>query len=161
MTPTRIRTLLGTAVVFAVLSWLLLSRVYATLPLAPWTVLPAVLIAAGVEAYLGYGLRARILRRPGTRPADPMYVARVAALAKASSLTAALIGGVAAGFTVTAAGALPARAAGHDVFTAGMTFGGTVILALAALYLEHCCRVPDNPGPGRYVPPPRQADPFH
>jgi len=69
-------------------------------------VLPAVLIAAGAEAYLGYGLRARILRRPGTRPPDPMYVARVAALAKASSLTAALIGGIAAGFTVTAAGAL-------------------------------------------------------
>ena len=71
MTPTRIRTLLGTAGVFAVLSWLLLSRVYATLPLAPWTVLPAVLIAAGVEAYLGYGLRARILRILGDREPSP------------------------------------------------------------------------------------------
>jgi hypothetical protein len=161
MTPTRIRTLLGTAVAVGVLSWLLLRIAYATLPPVPWTVLPAVLIAAGVEAYLGYGLRGRILRRPGTRPADPMYVTRMAALAKATSLTAAVIGGAAAGFVVTAASSLPARAAGHDVLTAASTFGGTVILALAALYLEYCCRVPDDPGAGRYVPPPRSADHFH
>ena len=162
MTPTRIRTLLATAVVFGVVSWLLLRLVYASLPPAPWTVLPALLIAAAAEAYLGYGLRARIRRRPGTKPADPMYVARMVALAKASSLTAAVIGGIAAGFTLAAVSALPARAAGHDVLTAGTTSGGAVVLAIAALYLENCCRVPDDPDAHRYAPPPPPpVDPFH
>lgn len=162
MTPTRIRTLLGTAAAFGVVSWLLLRLVYTSLPPAPWTVLPALLIAAAAEGYLGYGLRARILRRSGTKPADPMYVARMVALAKASSLTAAVIGGIAAGLTVAAAAALPARAAGQDVLTAATTFGGAIILAVAALYLEHCCRVPDDPDAHRYVPPPPPpVDPFH
>ena len=162
MTPTRIRGLLGTAVVSGVASWLLLRLVYSSLPPAPWTVLPALLIAAAAEAYLGYGLRARILRRPGTKPADPVSVARIVALAKASSLTAAVIGGIAAGFTAAAAGVLPARAAGHDVLTAGVTFAGAVVLAVAALYLEHCCRVPGEPGARPYVPPPPPpVDPFH
>jgi len=162
MTPTRISTLLGTAAAFGVVSWLLLRLVYTSLPPAPWTVLPALLIAAAAEGYLGYGLRARILRRSGTKPADPIYVARMVALAKASSLTAAVIGGIAAGLTVAAAGALPARAAGQDVLTAATTFGGAIILAVAALYLEHCCRVPDDPDAHRYVPPPPpQVDPFH
>ena len=47
------------------------------------------------------------------------------------------------------------------MIVAGTTFGTSVLLALAALYLEHCCRVPDDPGAGRYVPPPPPVDPFH
>ena len=91
----------------------------------------------------------------------PLYVTRMVALAKATSLTAAVIGGVAAGFAVAAASSLPASVPSHDVIIAGTTFGASVLLALAALYLEHCCRVPDDPGPGQYVPPPPPADHFH
>jgi hypothetical protein len=84
------------------------------------------------------------------------------ALAKASSLAAAVIAGVAAGFAGAAAGSLPARAAGHDVLTGSITFGAAVVLAAAALYLEHCCRVPDDPDAARYLPPPpAPTDPFH
>jgi uncharacterized membrane protein YbhN (UPF0104 family) len=133
MTPTRVRTLLLIAVVLAVVSWLLLRAVYGSLPSVPWTMVPALVIAAGGEAITGRGLRARILGRPGAKPVPPLQVARVAALAKASSLAAAVIGGVAAGFAAAAGGSLPARAAGHDVLTGSVTFGAAVLL----------------PGPGR------------
>ncbi|MBV9794951.1 MAG: DUF3180 domain-containing protein [Actinobacteria bacterium] len=162
MTPTRLRTLLLITVAVAAVSWLLLRTVYSSLPSFPWTMLPALVIAGGGEAITARGLRARILGQPGTKPVPPLQVARMVALAKASSLAAALIGGVAAGFAAAAAGSLPAHAAGHDVFVATCTFGGAVLLAAAALYLEYCCRVPDDPDAARYVPPPPPpADPFH
>ena len=162
MTPTRLRTLFLIAVAVAAVSWLLLRTVYGSLPSFPWTMVPALVIAAGGEAITGRGLRARILGRPGTKPVPPLQVARMVALAKASSLAAAVIAGVAAGFAAAAAGSLPARAAGHDVLTSGSTFGAAVVLAVAALYLEYCCRVPEDPDAARYVPPPPPpADPFH
>jgi len=161
MTPTRTRTLLLIAVAFAVVSWLVVRLVYTTLPPLPWTMVPALAIAAAAEAWTGRGLRARILGRPGTKAPQPLYVARMVALAKASSLAAAVIGGIAAGFAVSAAGSLPASVPRHDVISAGTTLFASVLLALAALYLEHCCRVPDDPGTDQYAPPPRPADHFH
>src|ERR1700744_1393736 len=109
MTPTRLRTLMGIAVALAVVSWLLLRTVYSSLPSFPWTMVPALIIAAGGEAITGRGLRARILGRPGAKAVPALQVARMVALAKASSLAAAVIGGVAAGFAGAAAGPLPAR----------------------------------------------------
>src|ERR1700722_3064968 len=138
MTPTRLRTLFLIAVVVAAVSWLLLRAAYGSLPTLPWTMVPALVIAAGGEVITGRGLQGRILRRPGAKPVPPLQVARMVALAKASSLAAAVIGGLAAGFAGAAAGSLPARAAGHDVFTGSITFGAAVMLAAAALYLEHC-----------------------
>ena len=162
MTPTRLRTLFLIAAAIAVASWLVLRAVYGSLPPFPWTMVPALVIAAGGEAITGQGLRARILGRSGTKPVPPLQVARMVALAKASSLAAALIAGVAAGFAGAAASSLPARAAGHDVLTSSSTFGAAVLLAVAALYLEHCCRVPEDPDAARYVPPPPPpVDPFH
>jgi Protein of unknown function (DUF3180) len=161
MTPTRVWTLLVTAAAFAVVTWLVVRLVYSSLPPLPWTMVPALVIAAGAEALTGRGVRARILGRPGTKPPLPLYVARLVALAKASSLTAAVVGGVAAGFAAGAAGSLPSSVPRHDVITAGATLGASVLLALAALYLEHCCRVPGDPDRGQYVPPPRPADHFH
>src|ERR1700760_1944309 len=97
MTPTRLRTLIGIAVALAVVSWLLLRTVYSSLPSFPWTMVPALIIAAGGEAITGRGLRARILGRPGAKPVPALQVARMVALAKASSLAAAVIGGGRAG----------------------------------------------------------------
>jgi hypothetical protein len=162
MTPTRLRTLFLIAVVVAAVSWLVLHAVYGSLPPLPWTMVPALIIAAGGEVITGRGLQARILRRPGAKPVPPLQVARMVALAKASSLAAAVIGGLAAGFAGAAAGSLPAPAARHDVFAASSTFVAAVVLAVAALYLARCCRVPVDPDAARYVPPPAPpTDPFH
>ena len=79
------------------------------------------------------------------KPAAPLFVSRMVALAKASSLAAAIIAGFAAGFDVYLSGSLSASVPRQDALTAVITFAAAVVLACAALYLENCCRVPEDP----------------
>jgi hypothetical protein len=144
--PTRVSTLVIIAVVCAAAGWLLLRAVYAKLPPLPWTGVPALLIAAVAEAWIGRDLKARIAGRPGSKPAEPLFVSRMVALAKASSVAAAIIAGFAAGFDFYLAGSLSASTPRQDALTAVITFVAAVLLACAALYLEYCCRVPGDPG---------------
>jgi hypothetical protein len=178
MKPTRISTLVIIAVVCAAVGWLLLRAVYAKLPPLPWTGVPALLIAAVAEAWMGRDLKTRIAARhgsgleagrgsgqgsrrgsgqgagpgsgrsapPGPKPDDPQFVSRMVALAKASSVAAAIIAGFAAGFDFYLAGSLTASTPRQDALTAAITFVAAVLLACAALYLEYCCRVPADPG---------------
>jgi hypothetical protein len=145
--PTRVSTLVAVAVVCAALGWLLLRTLYAKLPPLPWTGVPALLIAALAEAWTGRDLKARIARRgEGVKPVAPLFVSRMVALAKATSLAAAIIAGFAAGFDIYLAGSLSASVPRQDALTAVITFAAAVVLACAALYLENCCRVPEDPG---------------
>jgi uncharacterized protein DUF3180 len=142
MTPTRIRTLLAAAAVCAVLAWLLLRIVYVSLPPLPWTGIPGLLVLALAEAWSGRSLRARLRGRG--RPIPPIAVARMAALAKASSLAAALIGGLAVGFFAYVAGSLSKTSFRGDAFASGGTALAAAALVVAALYLEYGCRVPPS-----------------
>ena len=63
MKPTRTSTLAVVAVVCALAAWLLLKLVYASLPPLPWTGVPALLVAALAEAWMGLDVRARIAGR--------------------------------------------------------------------------------------------------
>ncbi|HEV2536983.1 MAG TPA: DUF3180 family protein [Streptosporangiaceae bacterium] len=152
MKPTRVSTLAVVAVVCAALGWLLLRSLYSRLPPLPWTGVPALLIAALAEAWTGRDLKARIAARGsgqgtgrGLKPVAPMFVSRMVALAKASSLAAAIIAGLAAGFDIYLSGSLSASVPRQDALTAVVTFAAAVVLACAALYLENCCRVPADP----------------
>src|SRR5262249_59352327 len=91
MMPTRARPLVLTAVVCAAGMWLLLHEVYTSLPVLPWSGVPALALLAIAEAICGRSVRARLHGR-GT-PIPPIAVARLAVLAKASSLAGAAIGG--------------------------------------------------------------------
>jgi hypothetical protein len=167
--PTRVSTLVVVTVVCAVLGWLVLRGLYQRLPPLPWTGVPALLIAALAEAWTGRDLKARIAARRGSgqgarrgsgqgagrgsgqeagrglKPPAPLFVSRMVALAKASSLAAAVIAGFAAGFDVYLSGSLSASVPRQDALTAVITFAAAVVLACAALYLEFCCRVPEDP----------------
>ena len=146
MKPTRISTLVIIAVVCAAAGWLLLRAVYAKLPPLPWTGVPALLIAAVAEAWTGRDLKARISgRRQGLKPVAPLFVTRMVALAKATSVAAAIIAGFTAGFDFYLAGSLNASTPREDALTAVITFVAAVVLACAALYLENSCRVPEDP----------------
>ena len=146
MKPTRISTLVIIAVVCAAAGWLLLRSVYSKLPPLPWTGVPALLIAAVAEAWTGRDLKARISgRRQGLKPVAPLFVTRMVALAKATSVAAAIIAGFAAGFDFYLAGSLNASTPREDALTAVITFVAAVVLACAALYLENSCRVPEDP----------------
>ena len=146
MTPTKARTLVLTALVCAVGMWLLLRQVYTSLPPLPWSGVPALGLLAIAEAITGRNVRARLAGR-GT-PIPPIAVARIAALAKASSLAAALIGGLAAGFLIYVAGSLDKPAYRSDAVVSGATLGAAALLIAAALYLEAGCRVPPGPDQG-------------
>ncbi len=145
MRPTRTSTLAVVAVVCALAAWLLLRSVYEHLPPLPWTGVPALLVAAAAEAWMGRDLQARIAGRRGLKPAAPLFVSRMVALAKASSLAAAAIAGLAAGFVIYLSGSLNAAIPRQDALTAAVTFAAAVLLACAALYLEYSCRVPNTP----------------
>ncbi|HEV8278809.1 MAG TPA: DUF3180 domain-containing protein [Streptosporangiaceae bacterium] len=148
MTPTRVWTLVIIAAVCAIISWLLLRQVYSVLPALPWTGVPALLLLAAGEAWSGRSLRARLRGRG--RPVHPIAVARMAALAKATSLAAACVGGFAAGFLLYVAPSLDKAAYRADAYASAGTFVSAVVLILAALYLENGCRVPtQKDGPGQ------------
>ena len=162
MKPTRAWTLLLTAVFAAAVTWALLNAVYASLPPLTWTGVPALLIAAGVEAWAGRDLRGRIQGKRGTRPAPPLFVARIVALAKASSQTAALLAGICVGFMIYLSGMAGAPTPRADLVDASLSFGACLVLLAAALFLEYCCRVPRDPDDDDdAVPPPPPQSPFH
>jgi Protein of unknown function (DUF3180) len=157
MSPTRIRGLLAIAVVCAGGTWALLVHAYSSLPPLPWTMVLTLLLLAVVEARAGYLIKARISgkRRPGRsddgtwplprpRQMHPIAIARTAAAAKASALAAAVIGGVACGFVLDLARSLSEPIPRQDTFTALGILGSSVVLAVAALYLERSCRVPPD-----------------
>jgi hypothetical protein len=79
------------------------------------------------------------------KPPAPLFVSRMVALAKASSLAAAIIAGFTAGFDIYLSGSLSASVPRQDALTAVITFAAAVVLVCAALYLENCCRVPEDP----------------
>ena len=162
MKPTRTRTLLLIIVLAAAVTWAVLDAVYASLPPLTWTGVPALLIAAGVEAWAGRDLRARIQGKRGARPAPPLFVAWIVALAKASSQTAALLAGICAGFMIYLSGMASAPTPRADLVDASLSFGACLVLLAAAMFLEYCCRVPRNPEDDNdQVPPPPSQSPFH
>jgi hypothetical protein len=144
MTPTRPRFLLLIALVCGAITWALLHLVYSRLPQLTWSAVPALLIAAAMEAWMGRNLRARIAGERG-EPAPPLFVARVLVLAKATAQVAAIFGGGAIGFMIYLSVMLNASTPRADMVTAGLTFAAALLLSCAALWLEYCCRVPRPP----------------
>ena len=109
----------------------------------------SLLLISVFEAYTALAIRGRLDGRPGTKPIMPILVARYAALAKASSLSATLAAGAWSG--VVAFAALHRdqfRYADRDIVLGGAGVVAAVLLVVAALYLERACRVrhpPENP----------------
>ena len=126
MTPTRPRTLLLIGVIALAVTWALLTVVYASLPPLTWTLVPALLIGAALEAWTGRDLRARIQGRERARGrCRLLFVARMVALAKASSQAAALLAGVSAGFVIYLSGMTDAPTPRTDLVDASLSFGAS------------------------------------
>jgi Protein of unknown function (DUF3180) len=144
MNPTRPWTLLAVAAVCAVAAWLVVRASFSDLPTLSWTGAPALVLLAAAEALSGRNLRAKIMGRRDGKPLAPIAVARMAALAKASSLGGAAFGGLAAGFFAYTAGFLNLTVPRSDAINSGVTAVAAGILVAAALYLERCCRAPSR-----------------
>ncbi|MBB5956685.1 hypothetical protein FHS29_003271 [Saccharothrix tamanrassetensis] len=142
---TKPRDLLAAGLIAGLLAHLLLRLAYDTLPPLPTFAGFTLLVIAVVDLVLAFSLRARIQRRPGTAPVQPLTAARAVALAKASSLLGAIMAGAWAGVLIYV---LPVRgefeAADHDLGSAIVGVVCAVALIGAALWLEHCCRTPKD-----------------
>jgi hypothetical protein len=143
---TKPRDLLAAGLVAGLLVHLLVRLSYDTLPPLPTFAGFTLLVIAVVNLWLAFSLRARILRKPGAEPVQPLTAARAVALAKASSLLGAIMLGAWAGVLVYV---LPVRgefeAAGNDVVSAVVGVVCAGLLIGAALWLEHCCKTPPDP----------------
>jgi hypothetical protein len=143
--PTRLPVLAVALIVAAALTWAVVRFLYTSLPLLPWTMLPSLLLLALGELYTALLTRARIQRRPGTKPIEPLVAARLAALAKASAHGAAVLAGIFGGIAIFLASSLDKPTPRRDFFVSGGTGLAAIALIVGALVLEHACRVPKGP----------------
>jgi hypothetical protein len=145
MKPTRPPFIIALVVILALITWAVLDTAYVSLPPLPWSAVPTLLLLALGEAFTGWNVLRRIRRKPGTRPVEPLAVARMAALAKASAHAAAVLAGVFAGFALGLADSLDKQTPRDDFFVSLGTFLSALALVGAAYFLEFACRVPKDP----------------
>lgn len=149
MGPTRKRDLTAATVLAAVAAYLLVVLTYRWFP--PITLLTGVslLAVAIAEAGWAFYVRSKIADGEiGDAPGwlHPLAVARAVVIAKASAWVGAVVLGWWAGvlvYLLPRRGTL--RVAGED--TAGAVVAAVCALALvvAALWLQHCCKSPNDP----------------
>lgn len=146
VTPIRPRDLVLSALVTAVLAHLAVRLTYGSLPVFPLGAGVPLAVLGVAEAVGGRELRARIRRRPGTRPVPPLVAARAVLVARASALAGAImVGGWAGLLAYTAPRSAELVAASGDTTAAAVGLVGAACLVAGALWLQHCCRTPDDP----------------
>ncbi len=141
------RDLGALALVVDVLAYVVVSWTYRSLPELPRTAPASLLLVGLVELQTAAITRRRLRGEAGTKPIEPITVARLVVLAKASSLTGAALAGAWAGvLAYTAPRAGEFGTAASDALTAGLGVAAAVVLVAGALVLERVCRVPKGPG---------------
>lgn len=145
MQPTRVRVLVAMALVCAALGWGLVQVVASwsgRLIPVPWLAAAALWIMAGALAYWTLLSRPRLQGRPDVKPMDPIVAARSAALAMAASRIGAVMLGFYAGVAFAMAGRLGTPSGAQAFWSATAASLGALGIVVAALWLEHACRIP-------------------
>lgn len=148
MSPTRSSVLAALALLVGILSWIVVSHEYNVLPALP-VVGPLTLVLLAIAEFMfAFSVRNR-LRNPNTpvrRRLEPIFVARLAVLAKASSHAAAVVAGLYGGFLIYTLTHLGKPKINSDSRASGLSVAASLALVGAALFLEYSCRVPRRPG---------------
>lgn len=149
MGPTRRRDLSATTVGVAIVAYVLVSLTYRWFPpITVWTGLSLLAVAA-VEAGWAFYVRSKIGDgKIGDGPGwlHPLAVARAVMISKASAWVGAIAVGWWIGvvvFLLPKRGVL--RVAGEDSAGAVVAAVSALALVVAALWLQHCCKSPDDP----------------
>lgn len=145
-------TLVALLVGVAALTWGVL-RVAETqgsaLPPLAWTAPAGVALLAVVVGVTAVALR----RRLGSgRPPDPLGMARMAVLGKASAHVGPIVGGLYAGYLVLLLPDLEIESRQDRAVLCGVALLAAVLLTVAGLLLERTCRV-RGAGQGTFEPP--------
>ncbi|MEV6429994.1 DUF3180 domain-containing protein [Nocardia sp. NPDC051463] len=147
--PTRIWDLLANVVIAAVIAWIATRLTYSNFPPISTFAGASLYPVAAIEVALAFVIRGRVNDHEigdGAHQLHPITAARAVALAKASAQVGSLAAGVWLGFlcwVLPQRGTLRAAAADSPSAVVGMLAG--VALVAAALWLEYCCRAPDDP----------------
>jgi hypothetical protein len=144
MMPTRSSILAALALGVGVLSWLVVRESYSSLPALPIVGPVTLVVLAVFELMYAFSVRSR-LRRPGNNPIEPLFIAKLAVLAKASSHAAAIVAGLYGGFLVYTVSNLGKSRINADSRASGLSVVASLALIGAALFLEYSCRVPRPP----------------
>lgn len=149
MGPTRKRDLVAATVVVAVLGYALVTGIYKWFPpITSWTGL-SLLAVAGAELGWAFYVRSKINDGEiGVGPGwlHPLSVARSVMVAKASAWVGAVVLGWWVGvlaFLIPRRGTL--RVASEDTPGAVVAAISALALVVAALWLQHCCKSPEEP----------------
>ncbi len=148
---TRVRDLAAVAIVGGFVGYLVVGVAYGSLPPFPRLGGLVAALLGIAEAVFGRGLRSRIMADRSLRdrpvpPPVPLTAARAVMTAKATSLAGSLLGGGWIGVFVhlyPKTGMLAAARA--DAVTAALGVAGALMMVAGALFLEHCCRAPEDP----------------
>lgn len=149
MGPTRKRDLAGAVAVVAIVGYVLVGVLYRWFPpLTIWTGLSLLAVALIVAGWAFY-VRAKINDGQigvGAGRLHPLTVARSVVIAKASAWVGAIVAGWWIGVLVYL---LPRRGelrvAGEDTPGAAVAAISALALVVAAVWLQHCCKSPEEP----------------
>ena len=149
---TRPRDLLAVGLVAVLVGYALVRLNYQRMPPLPRFAGVAAAILGIGEAIAGHGLRSRIRPPEHPRgaartrpPVPPLTAARAVMAAKATSLAGAALAGLWVGLLVYVLPSWTWRpAAQSDGVTGIIGLVGAVVMMGGALYLEYCCRAPDQ-----------------
>ncbi|MBJ8345972.1 DUF3180 domain-containing protein [Antrihabitans sp. YC2-6] len=149
MKPTRVWDLIALFLFAALAAWLLVRGFYGQLPPVHIYAGASLYPVAVIEFIAAFMIRSRINNHEiglGPRQLHPLTAAKAVALAKASALVGSASAGVWLGFLLFVfpqRSTLQAAVSDSPGAIVGLIAG--VVLVAAALWLEHCCRTPDEP----------------
>ncbi len=147
--PTRILDLVANVLIAAIVAWIATRVAYDSFPPISIFAGASLYPVAAIEAVLAFVIRARVNDHQigdGRHQLHPITAARAVALAKASAQVGSIAAGIWLGFlcwVFPQRGTLRAAAADSPGAIVGMLAG--VALVAAALWLEYCCRAPEDP----------------
>lgn len=153
MTRTKPLHLVVLAALGATLAWFLQTALTATghpIVIPPITLAFALALIGAIVVLMALPVR-RVSRRVEGATVDPFYATRVVMLAKASSLSGALLGGAGLGITAYLLSRSVIPGVGSVTMALASTVGAIVLL-VAGLVAEHMCTIPpedDDPHDGR------------
>ena len=146
-------TLVALLVAVAAISWGVLRVAEdqgAALPPLVWTAPAGVAVLAVVVLVTAVALRRRL---GNGRPPDPLGMARMAVLGKASAHVGPIVGGLYAGYLVILLPDLDIESRNERAVLCGVALLAAVLLTGAGLLLERTCRVRGGGRRSRHTPP--------
>lgn len=121
------------------------------LPSIPWSAVVVVWVVAGFVTVWALVARRRLHPKPGAPRMAPLVAARTTALALAGSRTGSIIFGLYGGLALRLVQETAVGAGRERLLAAALASLGGLVLCGVSLWLEHICRLPEEPEDGGTV----------